>query len=316
MSADRLYTACRESKVLIVDDLATGQQIAKTNLPGNPWRVSLRHDNSQLAVACAASGTVIMDAGTLATIHIVPGESRAVAFSHSGDVLAVGNEHVRLVESETWKERDQQPVGKGIIFMFAFSPRDDRLLSCHNNNVALIWSVAPFERRHVLSGHSDTVRAGEWIGSEDSDYLRVVTGSDDRKLRIWDAQSGDCLKVIEDGTKFIIGVAISHDNLYMASACMDNTCRVYAIEKSFTLVHATPVPHQAKAAAFIPDSLEVVCAVDQNASVAISVSTGAILRTYSKHENAVLGLAVTHAACKLMLCQSMQPLTNLRSREP
>lgn len=83
---------------------------------------------------------------------------------------------------------------------------DDRaarlLLTSHDHYVS-IWrrrrdtsgagtgdDVPLFEVVHWLQGHTASVMCGEWCaaGSE-----RVVTGSVDKELRVWDAAAGGCL---------------------------------------------------------------------------------------------------------------------------
>ena len=64
------------------------------------------------------------------------------------------------------------------------------------------------------------------------------------------------------------------------------------------------VEGDSKSAAFYDDET-LVAGVDNGCSVAVSVPEGAVLRRFSRHSNAVLGLAVTHVACSAVMILPM-----------
>src|SRR2546421_475995 len=81
--------------------------------------------------------------------------------------------------------------------------------------------TAPRARVAVLRGHADTV--GRVAFSADGKLL--ASGSGDKTIRLWDAQTHEVLKSIPVGST-VFGVAFSPDGTRLAAACRDNTVRL------------------------------------------------------------------------------------------
>ena len=75
----------------------------------------------------------------------------------------------------------------------------------------------------ALHGHDDEVRGVAW--SPDGRHL--VTGSDDRTVRIWDAESGAEIIVVGAHGKGVESVSWSPDGQRIVSASQDGTCRIW-----------------------------------------------------------------------------------------
>jgi len=80
-----------------------------------------------------------------------------------------------------------------------------RVVSGSDDNTLRVWDAARGECVAVLEGHSDTVtcvcvvevgRGGDG-GGGGAKVQRVVSGSDDNTLRVWDADRGECVAVLE-----------------------------------------------------------------------------------------------------------------------
>src|SRR5262249_29413183 len=75
----------------------------------------------------------------------------------------------------------------------------------------------------VLRGHTDAV----WCVCVSADGKRVLTGSADKSLRLWDADTGKQLRVFAGHTARIIGAAISPDGRSVLSGSDDGTTRLW-----------------------------------------------------------------------------------------
>ena len=58
----------------------------------------------------------------------------------------------------------------------------------------------------------------------------VVSGSFDKTVRIWDVESGDCIKTLEGHTFGVNGVSFSPNNQYVVSGSNDKTVRIWEVE--------------------------------------------------------------------------------------
>ena len=73
----------------------------------------------------------------------------------------------------------------------------------------------------VLEGHTDWVRL---VYVKDN---LIISVSDDKTIRIWDINTGDCLKVLEGHTDWVRNVFVK-DNLII-SGSVDKTIRIWDI---------------------------------------------------------------------------------------
>ena len=68
-----------------------------------------------------------------------------------------------------------------------------------------------------------------------SDDSRIVSGSDDNSVRVWDASTGKTLKVLEGHTHFVNTVAFLSDDSHIVSGSSDKSVRVWDASTGETL---------------------------------------------------------------------------------
>ena len=80
--------------------------------------------------------------------------------------------------------------------------------------------------RHMLSGHADSVRSVAWS----SNGKQLVSGSDDKSIKLWDIQIGQALHTFSGHTDSVLSVAWSPDGKTMVSGSADNTIKLWDIQ--------------------------------------------------------------------------------------
>jgi WD40 repeat protein len=75
----------------------------------------------------------------------------------------------------------------------------------------------------ILEGHTDSLCSVAFS----LNGLRIVSGSDDHTVRIWDAVSGVVLHTLEGHTNPVYSVAFSSDGLRIVSGSEDRTVRIW-----------------------------------------------------------------------------------------
>lgn len=78
----------------------------------------------------------------------------------------------------------------------------------------------------TLSGHIDWVRSVTFS----SDGVTLVSGSDDKTIKLWDVQTGGIIKTLSGHTTAVHSVSISADSVIIASGSKDNTIRLWNIQ--------------------------------------------------------------------------------------
>ncbi len=145
-------------------------------------------------------------------------------------------------------------------------------------------AYAPGTRR-IFTGHTD------WVATLDlsQDGTRVLSGSRDMTMRLWDVETGESLRsfpaddpttedIIEGHSKEIRDVALSPDERLAASASIDTTARIWDIETGQTLHVLEGHPTYVLGLAFSPDG-KILATASETVRL-WDVETGALLMTF------------------------------------
>jgi hypothetical protein len=138
-------------------------------------------------------------------------------------------------------------------------------------------------RSHVQTGHTDFVSAV----AVSPDGRFIVSGSQDRTVKVWDAQSGALLRSLKGHTS-VSAVAVSPDGRFIVSGSGDRTVKVWDAQSGALLRslggHTGPV----HAVAVSPDGRFIISGSwDQTVKV-WDAQSGALLRSLGGHTGPVL----------------------------
>ena len=100
------------------------------------------------------------------------------------------------------------------------------LAACHPPVVAIkptIEQQGEPQPGKVLKGHTDPVMCV----AVTADGRRVVSGSLDKTVRVWDVETGQCLAILKEHTAGVLGVAVTADGRRVVSGSYDKTVRVW-----------------------------------------------------------------------------------------
>jgi len=139
-----------------------------------------------------------------------------------------------------------------------------------------------------LVGHSASVLAC----AVTPDGRRIVSGSQDRTLRIWDASSGRPLATLQDHSASVRACVVTPDGRHVVSASHDKTLKVWDIDSERTVItlqgHSTIVT----ACAVTPDGRRVVSASEGGTLTIWDLDSGCPLATLQGHSASVLACVV------------------------
>ncbi|KAM7105585.1 autophagy-related protein 16-1 isoform 5-T5 [Molossus nigricans] len=128
------------------------------------------------------------------------GEVNAVQFSPGSRLLATGGMDRRV---KLWEVFGDKCEFKGSlsgsnagITSIEFDSAGSYLLAASNDFASRIWTVDDSRLRHTLTGHSGKVLSAKFL----LDNARIVSGSHDRTLKLWDLRSKVCIKTVFAGS--------------------------------------------------------------------------------------------------------------------
>ncbi|XP_072247913.1 autophagy-related protein 16-1 isoform X2 [Leuresthes tenuis] len=138
-----------------------------------------------------------------AALHVFDahdGEVNAVRFSPGSRLLATGGMDRRV---KLWEVIAGRCEAKGAltgsnagITSIEFDSAGSYLLAASNDFASRIWTVDDYRLRHTLTGHSGKVLSARFL----LDNARIVSGSYDRTLKLWDLRSKVCMKTVFAGS--------------------------------------------------------------------------------------------------------------------
>ncbi len=141
---------------------------------------------------------------------------RACAWSPDGKLLAISGDH-RLIEifnTTTWSRVKVLSGHEGSVLSLDWSPDGTRIASgegtdqvlphnqAQNKNYVNIWNMVTGKIIHTLKGHKDSVISVRWSNNSS----RLVSASDDRNLKLWDADNGTLIYTLGEGIGHSAGV--------------------------------------------------------------------------------------------------------------
>uniref|UniRef100_A0A665VQI8 Autophagy-related protein 16-1-like n=1 Tax=Echeneis naucrates TaxID=173247 RepID=A0A665VQI8_ECHNA len=136
------------------------------------------------------------------TVHFEAhdGEVNAVRFSPGSRLLATGGMDRRV---KLWEVVSGHCEPKGAltgsnagITSIDYDSAGSYLLAASNDFASRIWTVDDYRLRHTLTGHSGKVLSARFL----LDNARIVSGSYDRTLKLWDLRSKVCMKTVFAGS--------------------------------------------------------------------------------------------------------------------
>uniref|UniRef100_A0A8C6XGB0 Autophagy related 16 like 1 n=1 Tax=Naja naja TaxID=35670 RepID=A0A8C6XGB0_NAJNA len=128
------------------------------------------------------------------------GEVNAVQFSPGSRLLATGGLDRRVKIWEVFGDKCEFKASlsgsNAGITSVEFDNAGSYLLAASNDYASRIWTVDDHRLRHTLTGHSGKVLSAKFL----LDKARIVSGSHDRTLKLWDLRSKVCVKTVFAGS--------------------------------------------------------------------------------------------------------------------
>ena len=183
----------------------------------------------------------------------------------------------------------QQSRPRDRSFALAAWPRSaaDRRPKLDVTVAALSAAVSDLRERKVLRGHDGSVRSAAFS----PDGARVVTASDDKTARVWDAATGKTITVLSGHSGRVWSAAFSPDGARVVTASEDKTARVWDAATGKELAVLSGHGEQVVSAAFSPEGGRVVTASFDNTARVWEAATGKAIAVLEGHSGLVIGAA-------------------------
>jgi WD40 repeat protein/GTPase SAR1 family protein len=149
--------------------------------------------------------------------------------------------------------------------------------------------VSDLTAREVLRGHGDNVQCV----AVTADGGRIVSGSVDKTVRVWDAATGECVAVLGGHRDRVSGVAVTPDGRHAVSGANDRTVRVWEMESGECVAVLNGHTHAVREVRVTPDSRHAVSGASDNTVRVWDWKSRECAAVLKGHLKAVWALAVT-----------------------
>lgn len=176
-----------------------------------------------------------------------------VRFSNSGNLLAAsGNKLCAIYDTRTGQKLTSLPhdsVDGGDLYVrsLSFNPSDDLFATGSEDNFIRIWDMKQLKNSSLnsvkipkliqtLKGHAQDVYALQFLDDE-----KIVSGSGDQSLKLWNVINGKCLasenikntettiEISKERESGITSLCISNNQKLIVTGSLDRIVRVYEI---------------------------------------------------------------------------------------
>ncbi len=141
----------------------------------------------------------------------------------------------------------------------------------------------------TLEGHTSLVTSV----SVTPDGRRAVSGSWDKTLRVWDLESGQCLRTLQGHSNWVESVSVTPDGRRAVSGSDDKTLRVWDLESGQCLRTLGGHSQVVKSVSVTPDGRRAVSGSDDKMLRVWDLESGQCLRTLEGHGSVVTSVSVT-----------------------
>jgi hypothetical protein len=163
-----------------------------------------------------------------------------VALSGDGGLALSGADDttVRVWEVESGRCLTILKGHTSTVISVAMSEKGQHVISGSDGGTIRVWSLEITQEMDTLKGYiiysrfleDYSISSSQYQVAMSADGRLALSGSSDRRVKVWDVESGSCLAILEGHTHWVSSVALSSDGRYALSGSFDKTVRVWNIE--------------------------------------------------------------------------------------
>ncbi len=260
--------------------------------PDNVVASALSGDNSRLLTSGADKTLRLYKLDNLKTPERQftghPGAIKSVALSADGKALVSGGEDGTL---RLWTSAKTEPHGLIGAHTAAVNTLQvvgaDRYLSASADGSVKLWQASPALKNAVLS-HAGAVSSA----TLSADGTKLVTGCDDKQVRIWALANGAIERTLPGPTLAISCVTIGTKGDRVAAGSADKSVYVWEIAGKLAM-KSLPLPAAVTGVALTNDSKQVVASLADGSVRVLDVMTNKEIKALTAHKISASAVAIT-----------------------
>jgi len=164
--------------------------------------------------------------------------------------------------------------------------------------------ITTFKADRIYMGHSDSVNCVTFS----ADGRRILSGSWDRSLRLWDVESGECLQVFKGHTNSVKSLAFTSDGRRALSGSGDKPIRVWDVDSGRCLRMLRGHTATVHSVDLDSDGRHAISGSGDETLRLWDVDSGKCLRVLTGHAGPVYGVNLRTDGRQVISCSSDRTL--------
>jgi len=259
----RLVTAGADNTVRVWD-WPTGRLVL--TLSGHSrqvYRAVISPDGSRIASA-SADGTVRIWNGQtgdeIAQLKQHDGEVYGLALRPDGTQFVSTGEDgkLRMWDVQTGRALATISTGQPNIEWLAYSPDGTRIVSTHERGEVVLWDAVKLSRLSTLPGNGNPVSSALFVSRGNGNT--ILTGGEDRTLRLWNADTGEPIKLLHTLPDRVENAAVSRNRERLVVVGKDHVIRLWDLRREEPLVELPVLADDLQFSDYSPDGMHFAIA--------------------------------------------------------
>lgn len=154
------------------------------------------------------------------------GDVSSVTYDPAGERIASGSADTTV---KVWRANGELlstlSGAKLAITQVEFAPGGDMVLASSCDAVARLWNLSNAKIKHTLTGHVGKVMGATFVSAE-----KIVTGSQDRTVKVWDLGKGYCVRTVFCYSPCNAVAVVGESTRMLCSAHADRRVRLWDLK--------------------------------------------------------------------------------------
>lgn len=305
---ERLLTAHTEERVVRQWELATGQELRVPRSDkelgpaldlkrtgGLVWATSYAPGDDVLTVGGSDARLWDMKTGRERITFSPHATVASASFSPDGHWIVTGSwdNSAKIWNAETGSAALKLTgQHRGFVNSAVFSPDGKTVLTSSDDGTAKLWritlpgmadSTPVAEVIMTFEGHADRVR----FAAFSPDGQTIVTTSDDKTARLWQAATGAAIRQFEGHAWAVLTADFSPDGQRLVTGSEDNFAKIWDIASGECLLTLTGHTAPVSSVAFAPDQARVLTGSRDQSAKLWDAQTGKEILSLTRHTDDV-----------------------------
>ena len=250
--ASAQYAPSGHQSAITVTDVRSRAAVFEQTVPGRVDCVALSPDGKRLWVGVDGHGLHAweVDSGLPETPPECDPAAVLLDLDLRGERLmgATRSGHLHWWNTATGELEGTLEAHDDAVTSISLDPAGERAVSVSWDGTTRIWNLATLECERLLGDPGGPIEAVDWGANG-----FVVTGAADRKLRLWNPETGELVRSFGGHEGALLDVAVHPGGRRVASSSQDKTIRVWDLLSAEPLLTLRDHEDWVTAVAFSPD---------------------------------------------------------------